>query len=1194
MVLLQGEVSHAGVTVTLDGTNQSQTTSETGAYELHDVAPGTYTVTASLAGYETRTSAAFEVLAGESAAAPTLTLPRAKGGLSGTALLEGEDSHAGISVMVQGTSYATVTGATGAWSISHVAAGNYGIIAMHAGFEDATVSDQEVVAGQVTNVPTVTLSVLRSSISGTVTLEGAASHGGVNVVATAAWDGAISGSAATNSNGYYIIENLLPGEYRVEATKSGYKPGREDSVMTHAGELTANVSFTLEVSPMGTPSDLVEVSGGSQTGVVFKALAEPLAVKVLDSFGLAVAGTPVSFAVVKARDGGHVVTSEVLTDANGEASTTYVLGKEVGENRVTAGASYVPGVFVEFHATGEPDAPATVTVVSGDKQSGVIGKALAAPAVVRIEDQWGNETPGVEVAFEASGSGSTSPETATTNLFGQAQTTWTLGAAAGPQTLTVDSGAAHGSVGATGLHDAATALFKVNGDEQTGINSTTLTNPLVVEARDSHGNPVDGVQVSFSVTKGSGTLNPSATQTTNAAGRAQTTLTLGSLGSVNVTASATGLASVVFGATSVTNVPSRLVLVSGGGQEATVGTQLGSPFVVRVEDNYDNPVASATVHFVPKALSGTVGLVGAANVVTNAQGQAQTTFTLGTLAGTTAQWVEVTINDFPSVTKRSIPVSAEPDVPASITKQSGDAQTASYGQSLSVPLVVLVKDKYANPVWDEPVSWSSTTGGAVAPNPATTGSDGRAAVTATLGSTPGMPTQDFKATAGMVNVTFTATATGHWIEWIEPGRTWPGCPLDLEVEILGGGFDSDAVVIWDAGGAEQSLVPSVVESDRIVVTFTSDLFDLSGEIPFIVQQTAGGRCATYDFAVGSVLPDTGQRLCYNTFGEMSCPAESQDFWGQDAQFGWDLHITPAERFERTVPVANQPVVFDRLTQLEWQGCAAGQSGADCATGSASMMNWYRASGTADPTYNPGGATDTCGNLDWGGHTDWRLPSVKELSGIVDAGRAFPSIDGTAFPETPVMPFDAVWSSSSSAAYSTYAWGVNLGYGYVIHGSDKGSTDYARCVRGRVGPSDPGPFESLVLSGDRVVRDTSTGLTWQGCAAGQSGEACATGSAAVFEWQEALAYCASLDWGGYDDWRLPDRNELQSIVDYDRYEPAIDPAAFPATPSNYFWSSSSYVTSLLSAWVVYFFDGYVNGYGMSDTKHARCVRGRVGP
>jgi len=133
-----------------------------------------------------------------------------------------------------------------------------------------------------------------------------------------------------------------------------------------------------------------------------------------------------------------------------------------------------------------------------------------------------------------------------------------------------------------------------------------------------------------------------------------------------------------------------------------------------------------------------------------------------------------------------------------------------------------------------------------------------------------------------------------------------------------------------------------------------------------------------------------------------------------------------------------------------------------------------------------------------------------------------------------------------------------------------------------------------VSGEPIVRDTDTGLTWQGCAAGMSGDDCATGGASSMTWQAALAYCADLDWGGFDDWRLPDRNELQSIVDYESYSPAIDEAAFPGTPSSRFWSSSSNADDSSSAWTVYFDYGSVNNAVKSHPAQARCVRGRVGP
>jgi uncharacterized protein DUF1566 len=80
--------------------------------------------------------------------------------------------------------------------------------------------------------------------------------------------------------------------------------------------------------------------------------------------------------------------------------------------------------------------------------------------------------------------------------------------------------------------------------------------------------------------------------------------------------------------------------------------------------------------------------------------------------------------------------------------------------------------------------------------------------------------------------------------------------------------------------------------------------------------------------------------------------------------------------------------------------------------------------------------------------------------------------------------------------------------------------------------------------ERRVRDTDTGLTWQGCAAGKSGDNCDVGSESMMNWQAALLYCEDLDWGSYDDWHLPDRNELQSIVDYDSHSPSIDTTAFP--------------------------------------------------
>ncbi len=139
--------------------------------------------------------------------------------------------------------------------------------------------------------------------------------------------------------------------------------------------------------------------------------------------------------------------------------------------------------------------------------------------------------------------------------------------------------------------------------------------------------------------------------------------------------------------------------------------------------------------------------------------------------------------------------------------------------------------------------------------------------------------------------------------------------------------------------------------------------------------------------------------------------------------------------------------------------------------------------------------------------------------------------------------------------------------------------------------DPADYTRTVpVASQPVVVDNVTGLMWQGCAAGLIGAECDGGSAPEMNWQEALSYCDTLDWGGYTDWHLPDPYELQSIVDYGSTGPAIDPLAFPRTPSTYFWSSSSYAADPSDAWVVSFDDGNVwGGVVKGNGNEVRCAR-----
>ena len=110
----------------------------------------------------------------------------------------------------------------------------------------------------------------------------------------------------------------------------------------------------------------------------------------------------------------------------------------------------------------------------------------------------------------------------------------------------------------------------------------------------------------------------------------------------------------------------------------------------------------------------------------------------------------------------------------------------------------------------------------------------------------------------------------------------------------------------------------------------------------------------------------------------------------------------------------------------------------------------------------------------------------------------------------------------------------------------------------------------------VVTDSETGLMWMQAAGTER------------DWQTALAYCQDLNHHGHSDWRLPDLNELESLVDYTRYTSAIDPVF--SCRSSIYWSSSPYAGNSGYAWLVSFYYGSANYYSKDDKCYVRCVRG----
>lgn len=137
-----------------------------------------------------------------------------------------------------------------------------------------------------------------------------------------------------------------------------------------------------------------------------------------------------------------------------------------------------------------------------------------------------------------------------------------------------------------------------------------------------------------------------------------------------------------------------------------------------------------------------------------------------------------------------------------------------------------------------------------------------------------------------------------------------------------------------------------------------------------------------------------------------------------------------------------------------------------------------------------------------------------------------------------------------------------------------------------------PSADFSDNGDGTVTHHTTGLIWQRCSLGQNwdGSDC-TNSADRFNWEQALAAGSQNSLAGLSDWRLPNKNELASIVEYRCWSPAINGQLFPNTRSGVYWSSSPKANVVDNAWTVHFDHGYVNSnlksyyYG----HHVRLVR-----
>jgi len=272
------------------------------------------------------------------------------------------------------------------------------------------------------------------------------------------------------------------------------------------------------------------------------------------------------------------------------------------------------------------------------------------------------------------------------------------------------------------------------------------------------------------------------------------------------------------------------------------------------------------------------------------------------------------------------------------------------------------------------------------------------------------------------------------------------------------------------------------------------------------------------FSVELIVPDTGQTLCYDDRQIIPCPSVGQDYYGQDGNY----LINPPSLTDNL-----NGTVTDNLTGLTWEQKTA-----------VTEQNLY--------TYSE--AINYCENLTLGGRDDWRVPTRKEYSTLLNLGRVSPALDTTYFPYFNNYEI-YYWTSSPYRIDPSKMWTVQISFG-TIDKYPYGDEVWPLKVRCVSGPAEP--TADYFDNGDGTVTDNVTGLMWEQ----KTNDGGPRDKANKYTWKDALTYCENLVLGGHTDWRMPTPKEQERLVDLGKSSPAIDTTNFPNTSNGLYWTGTT--------------------------------------
>ncbi len=233
-----------------------------------------------------------------------------------------------------------------------------------------------------------------------------------------------------------------------------------------------------------------------------------------------------------------------------------------------------------------------------------------------------------------------------------------------------------------------------------------------------------------------------------------------------------------------------------------------------------------------------------------------------------------------------------------------------------------------------------------------------------------------------------------------------------------------------------------------------------------------------------------------------------------------------------------------------------------------------------------------------GRSDWRMPNRKELRTLIDHGRKNPALSRN--DHFSGLRYSWYWTSTTSAMFPEYAWYIHLAGGRMFWGK-KTQLAFCRPVCGkssRILPTGQkhcydthggvvecsgifaltdipdysyNPDKRFHLT-ETGVEDDMTGLVWYPDPFLPVGKC---------NWQEALNTVRELAEKTEIAWRLPNINELESIVDCSRHTPALPSNFSLDTVQEIYWSSTTSGFEKDWAYALYMYKGAV-GVGYKPT------------